>query len=162
MPVARRSTNRTVSEVVGDLELVITRTIDGPARIVFDCWTKVELMTRWWAPKAIGVAGEGFTSDVRVGGKYRQVLRTHDGGQISFAGTYLEIEPPKRLVYTTIFEPRPEAGEVLCTVTFEEHAGKTNIRLHEKFPSKDTLDAALCGGMDASLDQLDDLVASLL
>jgi len=162
MPVAKRNTNRTVSEVRGDLELVITRTIDGPARIVFDCWTKVELLTRWWAPSAIGVAGDGFVSDVRVGGKFRQVLRMHGGGEIAFSGTYLEVTPPERLVYTTIFEPRPEAGEVLCTVTFEERAGKTHVVLHEKFPSQEALEAAMCGGMDASLEQLDELVASLL
>lgn len=162
MPVARRSSNRTASEVVGDLELVITRTIDGPARIVFDCWTKVELMTRWWAPRAIGAPGEGFASDLRVGGKYRQVLRTHGGDEVAFSGTYLEVTPPNRLVYTTVFEPRPDAGEVMCTVTFEERDGKTLIRLHEKFPSKEALEAAMCGGMDASLEQLDELVASLL
>jgi uncharacterized protein YndB with AHSA1/START domain len=161
MPDARRGSNRTVSEVRSDLELVITRTIDGPARIVFDAWTKVELLVRWWAPNAIGVAGDGFVSDVRTGGRFRQVLRLHGGGEIAFSGTYLEVTPPTRLVYTSIFEPRPEAGEVLCTVTFEERDGKTKIVLHEKFPSKETLEAAMCGGMDASLDQLDDLVSAL-
>ncbi|MEO6777696.1 MAG: SRPBCC domain-containing protein, partial [Kofleriaceae bacterium] len=116
----------------GELELVITRTIDGPARIVFDAWTRVEHLRRWWAPEAIGAPGEGFTADVRTGGRYRYVLRLHGGGELGFSGTYLEVTPPTRLVYTSLFEPRPEAGEVLCTVTFEEHDGKTKIVLHEK------------------------------
>jgi uncharacterized protein YndB with AHSA1/START domain len=161
MPDARRSSNRTVSEVRSELELVITRTIDGPARIVYDAWTKLELLNRWWAPKMAGVAGEGMVSDVRTGGSFRHVLKLHSGGQISFRGTYLEVDPPRRLVYTSIFEPRPEAGEVLCTVTFEELDGKTKIVLHEKFPSKEALQAALKSGMDASLDQLEELVATL-
>ena len=93
---------------------------------------------------------------------FRHVVKLHSGGQISFRGTYLEVTPPKRLVYTSIFEPRPEAGEVLCTVTFEELEGKTKIVLHEKFPSKEALQAAMKSGMDASLEQLEELVASLV
>lgn len=162
MPDARGSSSRTVTEVRSDLELVITRTIDGPVRIVYDAWTKLEHLVRWFAPKMVGVAGEGMVSDVRTGGSFRHVLTLHGGGQISFRGTYLEVTPPTRLVYTSIFEPRPEAGEVLCTVTFEELGGKTKIVLHEKFPSKEALQAAMQSGMDASLDQLEELVAALV
>jgi len=160
MPDAR-SKNRTVSEVRGDLELVITRTIDGPPRIVFDAWTRLDLLVRWWAPSRAGVPGEGFALDLRPGGKWRSVLKLHTGDELAFSGTYLEVVPPSRLVYTSVFEPRPEAGEVMCTVTFEDRDAKTLVTLREVFPSRAALEAALRSGMDESLDQLDDLIASL-
>jgi uncharacterized protein YndB with AHSA1/START domain len=156
-----RSKNRTVSEVRGDLDLVITRTIDGPPRIVFDAWTRVDLIVRWWAPKMAGTPGSGFEADLREGGRWRSVLKLYNGQELGFSGTYLEVTPPTKLVYTSVFEPMPEAGEVMCTVTFEDRGGKTLVTLHEKFPSREALQAALQSGMDASLDQLEELVASL-
>src|SRR5258705_6618823 len=92
--------NPTSMELRGDRELVITRTFNGPPRIVFDAWTRPELVRRWWAPAALGVTIVSCDADVRVGGTYRYVLRNSGGGEVAFSGTYTEGAPPTRLVYT--------------------------------------------------------------
>ena len=157
--------NRTSMELVDDREIVITRTFNGPARIVFDAWTKPELVKRWWAPKSRGVTVVGCDADVRVGGNYRYVLRPAQGDEIAFSGKYTEVTPHSRLVYTQIFEPMADAGELTITVTFDEHDGKTRLVSREMYPSKEVRDIVLATdmehGMRETMDQLDELVASL-
>lgn len=157
--------NRTSMELVDDREIVIARTFNGPARIVFDAWTKPELVKRWWAPKSRGVSVVGCDADVRVGGTYRYVLRPANGDEIAFSGKYTEVTPHSRLVYTQIFEPMADAGEVIITVTFDEHDGKTRLVSRELYPSKEVRDIVLATdmehGMRETMDQLDELVASL-
>jgi uncharacterized protein YndB with AHSA1/START domain len=157
--------NTTSMEVLSDRELVISRTFNGPARIVFDAWTQPELVKRWWAPASRCVVMVSCDADVRVGGQYRYVLRRDTGGEFAFSGTYTEIAPPSRLVYTQIFEPMAQAGEVVVSITFEERDGKTHLVSRELYPSKEVLDAALASGMEhgmrETMDQLDELVASL-
>jgi uncharacterized protein YndB with AHSA1/START domain len=154
--------NRTTLERTSDRELVITRTINGPARLVFDAWTKPELLQQWWVPKSYGLSLISCEADVRVGGKYRLVF-SHQGAEpMAFYGTYLEVVPCSRLVWTN--EEGGDAGQV-TTVTFEENAGKTLVTLHELYPSKEALDAARASGVEPgtleSFDQLDQLVVSL-
>ena len=157
--------NRTSMELVDDREIVIARTFNGPARIVFDAWTKPELVKRWWAPKSRGVSVVGCDADVRVGGNYRYVLRPAKGDEIAFSGKYTEVTPHSRLVYTQIFEPMADAGELIITVTFDEHDGKTRLVSREMYPSKEVRDIVLATdmehGMRETMDQLDELVASL-
>ena len=149
--------NRTTSERTSDRELVVTRTFNGPARIVFEAWTKPELFKRWWVPKSMGMSLRSCEMDVRVGGKYRLEFEP-DG--IAFFGTYLEVTPHSRLVWTN---EEGEGGPV-TSVTFEEKGGKTLLVLHELYPSKEALDAAGTGGADATIEtfaQLDELLVTL-
>jgi uncharacterized protein YndB with AHSA1/START domain len=162
-PVKKK--NETSMARDGDRALVISRTFDAPARIVFDAWTKPELVKRWWAPECHQVSLVGCDADVRVGGRYRYVLRPESGDEFAFSGEYTEITPHTRLVYTQIFEPMAHAGAVVVTVDFEERDGKTNLVSREVYPSVEALEGALASGMEtgmrAAMDQLDVLVASL-
>ena len=155
--------NQTTMERTSDREIVITRTFNGPARIVFDAWTKPELVRRWWAPKSHGVSVAACDAEVRAGGKYRYVLRRDTGEEFAFSGKYTEVRPHSRLVYTQVFEPMADAGEAIVTVTFEERGGKTHLVSHELYPSKEALDGAIGSGMEhgmrETMDQLDELVA---
>ncbi len=157
--------NRTTVERRSDRELVITRTFNGPARIVFDAWTKPELLKRWWAPKSLGVTLFSCDIDLRVGGRYRFVFGHDEARSMAFSGTYTEVAPHARLAYTQIFEPMRAAGEGIVTATFDEQQGKTRIVSHELYPSKQALDGAIDSGMErgmrATLEQLEELIASL-
>ena len=153
--------NRTTAERKSERELVVTRTIDAPPRIVFQAWTQAELFQRWWVPKSIGLTLLSCDMDVRVGGKYRLVFHAAPE-PMAFHGTYLEVTPPSRLVWTN--EEAFGSGQV-TTVTFEEKAGKTLLVLHELYPSKTVLDEAIASGstsgdMDETFNQLDELLAA--
>jgi uncharacterized protein YndB with AHSA1/START domain len=154
--------NRTTMERKSERELVVTRTINGPARLVFEAWTKPELLQRWWVPKSFGVSLLSCEADVRVGGQYRFVFSHGDSKPMAFFGRYLEVTPPSRLVWTN---EEAEAGGPVTTVTFEEKAGKTLLVMHELYPSKEALDAALASGeksgMSETFEQLDELLAAL-
>jgi uncharacterized protein YndB with AHSA1/START domain len=152
-------TNPTRIERTSDRELVVTRTFNGPPRIVFEAWTTPELMKQWWAPKSIGVPLRSCEMDVRTGGSYRLEFG-HDASQsMAFLGRYLEVVPPSRLVWTN------EEGEdgAVTTVTFEESDGKTLLTVHELYPSKEALDAGHGAeeGMPEQFEQLDELLAAL-
>ena len=155
--------NRTTVERKSERELVATRTVNGPARIVFEAWTKPELFKRWWVPKSIGVSLLSCEMDVRVGGKYRLVFGNDPSTAMEFFGRYIEVTPCSRLVWTN--DEGDEEG-VVTTVTFEEKGGQTLLSVRDLYPSKEALDAAVASGssMDAmpeTLEQLDELVVSL-
>jgi len=157
--------NRTTLERTSDRELVIERAFNGPPRIVFDAWTKPELLKRWWAPCSLGVTLFECDADVRVGGAYRYVFGREGSPRVAFSGTYTEVTRPSRLVYTQIFEPMRAAGVAIVTATFEEKHGKTHFALHSLYPSKQALDGAIASGMEhgmrETMEQLEKLVASL-
>jgi uncharacterized protein YndB with AHSA1/START domain len=151
--------NRTTVERKSERELVVTRTFNAPARIVFEAWTKPELFKRWWVPKSMGMSLLSCEMDVRVGGKYRLVF-AHEASEFAFFGSYLEVTPYSRLVWTN---EESEDGAV-TTVTFEEQGGKTLLAMHELYPSKEALDAAGTGAADATVEQfeqLDELLVTL-
>jgi uncharacterized protein YndB with AHSA1/START domain len=152
--------NRTTVERKSERELVVTRTFNGPARIVFEAWTKPELFKRWWVPKSIGVSLLSCEMDVRVGGGYRLVFANDGSEPMAFYGRYLEVTPHSRLVWTN--EEGGDGGAV-TTVTFEEKGGKTLLVMHELHPSKEALDAALGSydGMGETFEQLDELLVAL-
>jgi uncharacterized protein YndB with AHSA1/START domain len=139
--------------------MVVTRTINGPARIVFEAFAKSELFKRWWVPKSFGLSLLSCELDVRVGGTYRLVF-SHDGSEpMAFFGRYIEVIPNSRLVWTN---EEGDDGGAVTTVTFEERAGKTLLVMHDLYPSKEALEAS--GNTDAmgeTLDQLDKLVVTL-
>ncbi|MER8843517.1 SRPBCC family protein [Mesorhizobium australicum] len=153
--------NRTTVERKSDRELVVTRSFDAPARIVFEAWTKPELFKQWWAPKSMGMLLRSCEMDVRAGGGYRLVFGHDDSHPAEFFGRYLEVSPPSRLVWTN-----DEGGDdgPVTTVTFEEKGGKTLLIMHELYPSKKALDAAGTGAADAMAEtfgQLDELLPTL-
>lgn len=156
--------NQTTMQVDTGRTIIITRRFNARAATVFEAWTSAALVKRWWAPKSHGVSVVSCEADVRVGGRYRYVLR-HSSGEIAFSGEYREVTPPTRLCYTQVFEPMADAGAVLVTLTLEEQAGKTLLVATEVYPSRQAREAALSSGMEhgmrETLDQLDELVASL-
>src|SRR5246127_4957680 len=115
----------TAVERKSERELVVTRTFNGPAHIVFDAWTKPELLKRWWAPKSFGVTLFECESDLRVGGTYRYAFGRDPKNPEVFSGRYVEVNSPSRLVLTQLYERMPDIGEAIVTVTFEEGQGRT-------------------------------------
>jgi len=152
--------NNTTVERKSERELVVTRTFNGPARIVFEAWTQPELLKRWWVPKSIGITLLSCELDVRVGGGYRLVFAGNPE-PIAFFGTYLEVTPHSRLSWSN--DESPDGA--VTTVTFEESGGKTRVVVHDLYPSKESLDAAIAsestGGFPEQFEQLDELLVTL-
>jgi uncharacterized protein YndB with AHSA1/START domain len=154
--------NPTTVERKSERELVVTRTFNGPARIVFEAWTKLELFKLWWVPKSCGISFVSCEADVRTGGTYRFVF-SHPASEqpMAFFGRYVEVTPPSRIVWTN--EESPEGA--VSTATFEEKGGKTLLVLHELYPSKQALDDAIASGStsgaDEQYEQLDALLVTL-
>jgi uncharacterized protein YndB with AHSA1/START domain len=151
----------TTTERTSDRELVVTRTFNGPAHVVFKAWTTPELLVRWWAPESFGINLVGCEVDARTGGRYRFLFDVPGQPEpMAFVGRYLDVTPPKRLVWTN---EETDDGSV-TTITLEERDGKTHLVLHDLYPSKDALDAALAsestGGWPEQFDQLDVVLAS--
>lgn len=148
-------------ERTSDRELVVSRLIDGPARLVFEAWTRADLFKRWWVPKGAPITLVSCELDVRVGGSYRLVFAAGDQ-TMAFFGRYLEVTPGARLVWTND-EDGVDAGAV-TTLTLVERDGKTLVTVHDLHPSKEALDAAIASGstegMPAQLEQLDELMAT--
>jgi uncharacterized protein YndB with AHSA1/START domain len=154
--------SRTTVERTSDRELVTTRTFDGPAHIVFEAWTRPELIMRWWAPESFGIAFLSCETDVRTGGSYRYVFGHAASEQpMAFYGRYIEVTPPSRLVWTN----EEEEDGAVTTVTFEETDGKTLVVVHDLYPSKEALDEAMASGSTGAWPQqfeaLDDLLTTL-
>jgi len=155
--------NLTTAERKSERELLVTRTFNAPARIVFDAWTKPELLLRWWAPKSFGVSFLSCELDLRAGGKYRFVFAHPASEQpMAFFCRYLEVTPHSRLVWTN--EEGGDGGAV-TTVTFAEKDGKTLLVMHDLYPSKEALDDAIAsgstGGTWETFEQLDVLLVDL-
>ena len=158
---ATRMKNSTTVERKSERELVLTRTFNGPARIVFEAWTKPELLKRWWVPKSAGMSLLSCEMDVRVGGRYRfEISHVEAAKPMAFFGKYIEVIPNSRLVWTN----EESEGGAVTTVTFEEKGAKTLLALHELYPSKEALEAAIAGmpeGMQETFAQLDELLVTL-
>jgi uncharacterized protein YndB with AHSA1/START domain len=152
--------NRATVERKSDCELVVTRTFDAPARLIFEAWSKPELFRRWWLPRSMGMTLVSYEADIRTGGNYRIEISHQGSKPMAFFGKYLEVTPHSRIVWTN--EESPDGP--VTTVTFEEKGGKTLLVLSERHPSKEALDAAGTGALDAmgeTFGQLDELIAEL-
>ncbi len=151
--------NRTIVKRKSDRELFVTRTFDAPMHIVFEAWSKPELFKRWWVPKSAGMSLVSCEMDIRTGGTYRLEFRHPAFNQtMAFFGTYKEVTPNKRIVWTN---EESDQGAV-TTVTFEENAGNTLVTLHERYPTEAALEEALSGsaeGLPEQFAQLDELLA---
>jgi uncharacterized protein YndB with AHSA1/START domain len=153
-------TDRTMVERKSERELVVTRTFNAPARIVYEAWTRPELLKLWWVPKSSGLSLLSCEADVRVGGRYRFEFGQGTSKTMAFFGRYLDVLRHSRLVWTN-----EESNDgVVTTLTFEEKAGKTLLVMHELHPSKEVLDASIAGmegGMPETFAQLDELLVTL-
>jgi len=152
--------NRTTVERKSERELVVTRTFNAPVRVVYEAWTKPELLKRWWAPKSFGMSLVSCEADVRVGGKYRFEIGNGASEPMVFYGRYIDVTPNSRIVWTN---DEGEDGSV-TTVTFEESNGKTLVVMHDLYPSKEALDAVIAGmeaGMAETFEQLEGLLVGL-
>lgn len=161
-PVAS-PTGRATVERRSERELVVTRMINGPARLVFEAWTRPELFQRWWVPKAAPITLLSTELDVRVGGRYRLVFGLQGSDQqMEFFGRYLEVEPHSRIVWTN---DEGDEGGAISTVTFEEVGRQTRVTVHDLYPSAQALEDAIASGstegMPEQLEQLDLLVTTL-
>ena len=153
--------NQTNAERKSERELVSSRIINGPSRLVFEAWTNSELFKKWWVPKSAPITLVSCEMDVRTGGKYRLVFNA--GGQSAeFFGKYLEVTPYSRLVWSND-EGGVDAANI-TTVTFEEVNGTTLVIVHDLYPSKEALDDAIAtgssGAMPEQLEQLEELIAN--
>jgi len=150
--------NPTSAERRNDRELVVTRTFDAPARLVFEAWVRPELFKRWWVPASFGLNLLSCEMDVRTGGGYRLVF-AGDPEPIAFFGKYLEVAPHSRLSWSN--DESPEGA--ITTVTFEEKDGRTHVTVVDLYPSKEVLDAAIAtgstGGYPEQFEQLDRLLS---
>jgi uncharacterized protein YndB with AHSA1/START domain len=155
-------TSDATAERTSERELVVTRTINGPARIVFDAWTRPDLFKRWWTPKSFPITLRSVDMDARVGGSYRLEFG-YEGSTFEFFGRYVDVTRPSRLVWTNDEDPNAP----VTTATFEETDGRTVVVVHERYPSREALDDAIASGssgmsgMPEQLAQLDELVATL-
>lgn len=125
-----------------DREVVLTRTFDAPRPLVFDAFTKPELIKRWYGPPGSLAVCE---SDPRAGGSWRLVMKRH-GKTVGQYGVYRDVAAPDRFVRTERWEDW-DPGETLVTLDLAEHAGKTTMRTTIVFPSKDVRDIVLKNGM---------------
>lgn len=149
--------DHTTVERPSDVEVVVTRTVSAPARLVWEAWTKAELFQKWWVPKSFGIALLSCEMDVREGGQYRLVFPYEDT-TMEFFGTYLEVNPHSRLVWTN---DEGDEGQTITTVTFEESDGKTQIVVHDLYPSADAANNGASGAIPEVLAQLEELLSSV-
>ena len=156
--------NCTTTERKSDRELVVTRTFNAPARIVFEAWTNPELFKRWWVPKSMAMfmSLRSCEMDVRAGGTYRLVFGVGASKVMEVFGKYIEVTPHSRLVWTN---EEGDEGGAITTLTFEEKGGQTLLVKHDLYPSKEALDGELASGaadgLPEQLDQLDELLVTL-
>ena len=154
--------NGTTAERTSERELVVTRIVNGPVRIVFEAWARPELFRRWWAPKSCGVRIVSYEADIRTGGTYRLEMGHPSSEQpMAFFGRYIEVTPHSRIVWTN-----DEGGDggAVTTVTFQEKGDATLVVVHELYPSKEALDGSFIGMEDTmpeQFEQLDELLVTL-
>jgi uncharacterized protein YndB with AHSA1/START domain len=141
-----------------DREIVLTRVFDAPRRIIFDAWTKPELLKRWFGPRRWSLVV--CEVDPKVGGKWRFVLRGPDGKEMAMGGVYRELVPPERDVHTESFDDYP--GESLVTGVLTEHDGKTTMTATILYPSREVRDAVIKSGIEHGAAETYDKLAEML
>ncbi len=145
-----------------DRQILITREFDAPKHLVYRAWTTPELIERWWS----GERGEvtSVEVDLRIGGSWRYVMKTHDGFEVAFHGEYREIVPNERIVSTEVFEGMPD-DFALDTLTLTERDGRTTLTVLVQHTSKEArdahIDSGMEGGMQEAMDRLERVAISL-
>ena len=147
-----------------DREIVLTRLFDAPRHLVFDAMSKPEHIRQWWGNLGAGYSVPVCEVDLRVGGAWRFTNRTPKGEMATFYGVYREVAPPRRVVFTEIFEPFPDAESVVTAVLTEEQ-GKTRLTATCLYPSLEVRNMVLQTGMDKgaalSYDRLEEVAKGL-
>jgi uncharacterized protein YndB with AHSA1/START domain len=141
-----------------DREVVMTRIFDAPRHLVFDAFTRPELLKRWFGPRGWSLAV--CEVDLKVGGGWRFVLRSPDGKEMGMRGVYLEIDRPERSVHMESFDDYP--GESQVTAVFVEQGGKTTLTATVLYPSQEIRDAVIQSGMEHGAAESYDKLAELL
>ena len=144
----------------GDREIVMTREFNAPRALVFDAYTKPELLKRWLGPRRWSLVV--CEIDLTVGGNWRYVMRADDGTEMEMRGIYREIVPAERLVSTESFDPPWFPGESLNTLTLVEHGGRTTATTSVLYESKDVRDMVLLSGLESGVAESYDRLAELL
>jgi uncharacterized protein YndB with AHSA1/START domain len=144
------SSNRAVVTLPTDTEILITRELDAPKRLVYKAWTTPQLIKRWWA----GDRGEVTSAevDLRVGGKWRYVMTAHGELEVAFHGVFKEIVPNERIVHTEVFEAMPD-GEAISTITFTEKDGRTTLAMLMQLKTKEERDGVIASGMEGGVQE---------
>jgi uncharacterized protein YndB with AHSA1/START domain len=158
-----RNVGKMTIDTPGDREVVMTRDFDAPRQLVYDAYTKPELVARWLTGPA-GWTMPVCEIDLKVGGKYRYVWQNAQGKSMSSGGVYREIVPPERVVATERFEDPWYPGEAVATTTFVEADGRTTMTMSIQYDSKETRDMVVKTGMEGgvaySFDQLEQILAA--
>ncbi|MEA2600982.1 MAG: hypothetical protein QOF89_1974 [Acidobacteriota bacterium] len=141
-----------------DREIVLTRVFDAPRRLVFDAFTKPELLKRWFGPRGWSLVV--CEVDLRVGGTFRFVLRGPDGADMGMRGVYREIVPPERSVHMESFDDYP--GESQVTTVLVEQGGKTTLTATVLYPAQEIRDAVIKSGMEHGAAESYDKLAEYL
>ena len=139
-----------------DTEILITRDFDAPKHLVYRAWTTPELVRRWWHANL----GEMtlVEMDVRVGGHWRWVMVTSEGGmEVAFHGEYREVVPNEKLVFTEVYEGYPDAG-ALTTITLTEKDGRTRMTSLTQHQTKEHRDGHINSGMESGMQVAMDLM----
>lgn len=146
-----------------DKEIVIMRAFNAPRRLVFEAWTKPEHVRHWYGLRFLTMTL--CEIDLKVGGKWRYVLRAPDGGEHGFSGEYQEVTPHERLIYSEVYEALPPGHDYLVTTTFDEQTGKTTLTSRMLYKTKEDRDGHVASGMEPgmteTLDRLEELLATL-
>ena len=147
----------------GDRAIHMTRLFDAPRDLVWEAMTKPEHIRRWWGRLGDGYSVPVCEVDLRVGGGWR-FTNAFPGGECTFYGTYREVNPPDRVVFTEIFEPYPDSPS-LVTATFTEEGGKTRLSVIAEYPSAEVREMVLKSGMErgaaTSYDRLEEVAMEL-
>jgi len=142
-----------------DREVVLTRVFDAPRAMVYDALTKPELLKRWFGPRGWSLVV--CEVDLRVGGKWRFVLKGPNGTQMGMFGVYRELQRPERTVHTESFDDYPQS-ESIVTGLLVEHDGKTTLTATVLYPSKEVRDAVIKSGMEHGAAETYDKLAEML
>ena len=141
-----------------DTEILVTREFEAPRHLVYKAWTSPDLIKRWWGGKR-GVVNLAEV-DLRVGGKWRYVAKTHRGFEVGFHGVFREIVPNERLVYTEVYEAAPGGDDdpAVVTLTLAETNGRTLFTSLSQVSSKMVRDMIMQSGMEAGLQDVLDML----
>ena len=145
-------------ETAGDCDVVMTRVFDAPREMVYDAFSKPELLKRWFGPH--GWHLETCEVDHRVGGGFRFILVGPEGHRMGMRGTYVEVAPPGRSVHRESFDDYP--GESTVTAVFTEVDGKTTLTATVSYPSREIRDAVIASGMEHGAAESYDKLAEML
>jgi uncharacterized protein YndB with AHSA1/START domain len=137
-------------------QILITREFDAPRHLVYRAWTEPELVRRWWAGQRGKVTSTEI--DLRVGGRWRYVMVTHDGAEVGFHGEFREIVPDERIISTEVYEGAPEGEPAVNLITFTESGDGTTLAILTQLESREVRDMIIASGMETGMQEGMDLL----